>query len=126
MKVFALLSLLMFIIFVSLVLPHKVAAYKLSQTRETVTVIVKALPDCNSGYRNKFIRISYERQEFVLRTSCKLVDGLAVGQSLNMLHKPDTNLFLFPEEDTITELIACIILTVFFALGGSYLFKKSG
>jgi len=43
-----------------------------------------------------------------------------------MLHKPDTDLFLFPEEDTITELIACIILTVFFALGGSYLFKKSG
>lgn len=126
MKVFALLSLLMFIIFVSLVLPNQVAAYKLSQTRETVTVIVKALPDCNSGYRNKFIRISYEGEQFVFRTSCKFVAGLVSGQSIKMLHKADTDLFLFPEEDTITELIACIILTVFFALGGSYLFKKSG
>lgn len=126
MKLIALTSLVLFIIFISLVLPKKVAAYKLSQTREIVTVLIKELPDCRFGYKNKFIRISYDGQEYILRTSCKWVAGLRVGQSINMLHKSDTDLFLFPEEDTLSELLTGLIVTVMFAICSVYLFKKSG
>lgn len=86
------------------------------KSKETVTVKVVKLPDCTSGYKNKFIHISYNDQIFILRTKCKYVNALVTGQQITMLHKPGTEIFLFPAENVTSDLVTTILLAAFMAL----------
>jgi len=92
--------------------PRTIEVYQVSQSGEKVIVTIQRLPDCSSGYKNKFISITYNNQIFVLRTKCKYVQKLSERQQLLMLHKPGTDIFLFPEENAGLELIAVILITI--------------
>ncbi len=86
------------------------------KTQDTVTVKVVRLPDCTTGYKNKFIHVSYNGRTYVLRTKCKYVKSLVTGQQITMLHKPDTEIFLFPTENAKSELVMTILLAAFMTL----------
>jgi hypothetical protein len=125
MKAIAILGLILFILFSTFVLPRKIQEFRLGQSQESVMVTVKQLPDCSVGYRNKFIHIIYEDKTYIIRTKCKYVESLVKGQTIVMFHKPDTDIFLFPNEDTTTELVTTLLLVVFFAFCvGAFVWKK--
>jgi hypothetical protein len=126
MKAITILGIILLMLFSTFVLPRKIQEYKLTQSQESVSVTVKQLPDCSAGYKNKFIHISYEGKTYILRTKCKYVESLTKGQTLVMLHEPETDIFLFPNEDTTTELVTTILLIGFFAFcAGAFVWKKS-
>lgn len=120
------LALLLLILFSTLILPRTIQEYNLSKSQESVMVTVKLLPNCSSGYRNKFIHISYEGRTYIIRTKCKFVQGLAKGQLIAMLHKPGTDLFLFPNENTTSELVITCLLVVLFGFGTVGFNRKFG
>ena len=125
MKAVTILALILLILFITFVLPRKIQEYKLTQSQESVSVIIRQLPDCSAGYKNKFINISYEGKTHILRTKCKYVESLVKGQMLVMLHKPETDIFLFQGEDVTTELVSTISLVGLFAFCfGALLLKK--
>jgi hypothetical protein len=92
--------------------PRTIDEYKLSQSGDTVAVTIQRLPDCSSGYKNKFIHINYDNQTYILRSKCKYVQKLSEGQKVLMLHKSGTDIFLFREENIMFELIAVILIAI--------------
>lgn len=108
------------------ILPHKIEEYKLHQSNSFVTVTVEKLPDCSSGYKHKFVHINHNGSTHILRTKCKYVNGLSVGQQLEMLHKPKTEIFLFKEEEVMSELVSVflIVLVLIVCIAKSVLHKK--
>lgn len=116
MKLTTILGLTFLVIILVFVLPRTIEEYNLSKSQETVTVKVIKLPDCSSGYKHKFIHISYNDQTYILRTKCKYVKSLVTGQQISMFHKPGTEIFLFPTENGTSELVMTILLAAFMAL----------
>lgn len=110
MKAFFYLGLVFLFILVFLLLPRSIAEYRLSLSGETVMVEILRLPDCNSSTRFKNMKIRYEGNIFIVSADCRHTDTLRVGQSFEMLHKADTDLFLFKDQHTVGELIANILL----------------
>ena len=118
------LGLTFLVIILVFVLPRKMKEYDLTKTQDAVTVKVVKLPDCNNGYKNKFIHISYNGRTFILRTKCKYVKSLVTGQQIGMLHVPDTEIFLFATENAESELVATILLAAFLTLSLGILIWK--
>ena len=116
MKVITILGAAFLVVILAFVLPRKIEEYNLMTSQETVTVKVVKLPDCSFGYKHKFIHISYNDQTYVLRTKCKYVKSLVTGQQITMLHKAGTEIFLFPTENSTSELVTTIILIAFMTL----------
>lgn len=83
MKLITILGLAFLVIILVFVLPRKIKDYDLTKRQETVTVKVVKLPDCTTGYKNKFIHISYNGRTFILRTKCKFVKSLVTGTNNN-------------------------------------------
>ena len=110
MKLFTTICIIFIAIVLSINASRVLKEYRLSKSEDFVTVTIQKLPDCSVGYRNKFICISYNGTTHILRTKCKYVAGLVKGQQLEMLHEPDTEIFLFKEENVTTELIAFTLL----------------
>lgn len=91
--------------------PRTIQEYKLQRSNNQVMVIVERLPDCPARYKHKFIHVRYNGSTHVLRTKCKFVAGLSVGQQLEMLHKEGSEIFLFKNEDVTFEVISLIALS---------------
>ncbi len=100
-----------FLIALSIILfPKTIQKYEVSKTNNFVLVKLSKLPNCKSGYKNKFVHIYYHDITYILRTKCKYVVGLQEGQKIKMLHKEGTNIFLFKGENVTFDFIALIIL----------------
>lgn len=112
MKVITILGLAFLIAILAFFLPRTIEEYKVMQSQETVTVKVTILPDCSSGYKHKFIHFAYNGKIYILRTKCKYVKSLVVGQQMPMLHKSGTEIFLFPYENVTAELVATVLLAI--------------
>jgi hypothetical protein len=124
MKVITILGLTFLAIILVFVLPRKIEEYNLMKSEESVTVKVTNLPNCSFGYKNKFIHISYNDQIYIVRTQCKYVSSLVVGQQIKMLHKADTEIFLFANENATSELMTTILLAIFMTLCLGILVRK--
>lgn len=124
MKVITTLGLAFLLLILVFVLPRIIKEYDLMKSQETVTVKVVKLPDCSSGYKNKFIHISYNDKTYILRTKCKYVKSLVTGQEITMLHKTGTEVFLFPTENVTSELVMTIFLAAFMTLCIGILIRK--
>ena len=116
MKVITILGVAFLAIILFFVLPRKIREYDLTKTQDTVTVKVVKLPDCTTSYKNKFIHVSYDGRTYILRTKCKYVKSLVVGQQIIMFHEPNTEIFLFPTENAKSELLTTILLGAFMTL----------
>ena len=93
-----------------ILLPKTVDKYQLSKTENFVSVTVTRLPNCENGYKNKFLDISYEGKIYSIRTKCKYVRTLVKGQQVSMLHKPDTDIFMFEQEDVTFDFVSLFFL----------------
>jgi len=112
MKLITLLGVAFLVAILVFFLPKTIEEYNVRKSQKTVTVKVTELPDCSFGYKHKFIHFSYNGRTYTKRTKCKYVKSLTVGQQIPMYHKPDTEIFLFPSENVISELGATILLAV--------------
>lgn len=101
---------LFLIVLTFILFPETIQKYQLNKTDNFVTVTIVELPDCTIGYKNKFLTINYNGVNHILRTKCKYVRNLQTGTNIKMLHKDDSNIFLFKEEDVTFDLISLIIL----------------
>jgi hypothetical protein len=124
MKLITIIGLAFLAIILVFVLPRTIEEYNLMKSPETVTVKVTKLPDCSSGYKHKFIHISYNNQTYILRTKCKYVKSLVTGQQITMLHKTGTEIFLFPTENATSELVTTILLAAFMIFCIGVLLRK--
>ncbi len=108
-----LIILSLFIICLSIILLlTTLQKYELSRTKNFVLVTIQKLPDCNKGYKNKFLSIDYNGITYTFRTKCKYVQHLQEGQQLSMLHNSGTDIFIFKEQNIKHELIALTILAL--------------
>src|SRR5690349_8952263 len=92
--------------------PRVIREYRLSKSDNLVIVTIQKLPDCSIGYKHKFIHIVYNGTTHILRTKCKYVAGLSKGQPLEMFHEPNTEMFLFKDDDVTFELISFSLLAL--------------
>lgn len=97
---------LLLVIMSIVLLPRKLQEYNTYKSGDLVFITVLGLPNCEFGYRNKFIIIQFERKSYSLRTKCKYTRSLHRGQSIQMLHADGTDIFLFPKEDQTLELVS--------------------
>ena len=125
MKLITVIGTLFFTLLLFFKVPRTIEEYKLSQSGETVSVNVHRLPDCSSGYKNKFIHINYRHKTYILRTNCKYVRKLSKGQQVLMLHKPGTDIFIFREENKMFDLVALILIAIAFLFCLIISFKQS-
>src|SRR5688500_2291297 len=116
MNLFSLICTVLLALLLLFILPRTIEEYRLHQSNSFVTVTVEQLPDCSSGYKHKFIHINHNGSTHILRTKCKYVKGLSVGQQLEMLHKPGTEIYLFKEEEVMSELVSVVLLALGLAL----------
>ncbi|HWI94255.1 MAG TPA: hypothetical protein VNT20_23440 [Flavisolibacter sp.] len=105
MKILIVGGLLLVIMAIAL-LPRKIQEYNTYKSGNLVFVTVLGLPNCEFGYKNKFITIKFERKSYSLRTKCKYTGSLHRDQSIQMLHADGTDIFLFPREDQTLELVS--------------------
>jgi hypothetical protein len=91
-------------------LPRSYSEFTLSKSGEPVKVLVLRLPNCNQGYKHKFITIKYQETNYILRTKCKFTKNLVEKQEIQMFHKPGTSIFIFPEEDVLVDFISNILI----------------
>ncbi len=94
----------------AIIFPNKYLNYQIHDSKQFVTVKLIELPNCNSGYRDKFLKLEYKGVKYILRISCKYVRDYQPGQQIQMLHKEGTSNFLFENEDVIFELIFDFII----------------
>jgi hypothetical protein len=103
----------LFLIALSIILFSKtIQKYEVIKSNNFVWVTVSKLPNCKSGYKNKFLYIYYNNTNHIFRTKCKYVEGLQEGQKIKMLHREGTDTFLFKEENMTFDFIASIILAL--------------
>lgn len=101
------------IIIAAIGFPNDLLNYKIHESKEFVIVKLLKLPNCSNGsYRNKFLTLEYHGSKYILRTSCKYVKNLQIGQQIQMLHKEGTTNFVFENEDVIFELISNLLLVL--------------
>lgn len=86
--------------------------YRAYEQGQYVNVMLKTLPNCNYGYKNKFLKLDYNGIEYVLRTACKYTKKYEAGQQIKMLHIPGSNIFLFPEEDVKSDFLSGILILI--------------
>lgn len=100
-----------FLLILSIVLlPKTIKKYELSKTNNFSIVTIEKLPDCQQGYKSKFLHIDYEGDSYILKTKCKYLVGLHDGQQILMLHKPGTKIFQFKDENFLFDIISFVVL----------------
>lgn len=124
MKVVTFLGLVFLVAILTFFLPKSIEEYNVMKAQKTVIVKVTKLPDCSFGYKHKFIHFFYNGRTYIQRTKCKYVKSLIVGQEILMYHKPDTEIFLFPNVDVTLELGATILLAVLMTICVGVLLRK--
>jgi len=92
------------------ILPRTIAEYKTFRSAHVAEVKVLKLPNCEVGYKNKFMTVLFEEKSYILRTKCKYTKNLIVGQNLPMFHTQGSNIFLFSNENPVFELCSNLML----------------
>jgi len=101
------------LLFVSLIiLPRSLTEFHIKQSGQLVTVQLLKLPPCNYGYRNKFMTLKFNNANYTIRVKCKYTRNLTEGATTRLLHKPGSDIFVFQQEDTVSELLSDIAIGI--------------
>jgi hypothetical protein len=100
------------LIITAIILPRTIIEYNIYKSPQIGVVKVLKLPNCEAGYKNKFMVIKFEEQTYTLRTKCKYTKNLSTGQNIRMFYSKGSEIFLFPQENPTPELGACLLLGV--------------
>jgi hypothetical protein len=103
---------LILLIITATILPRTITEYNIYKSPQIGVVKVLKLPNCEAGYKNKFMTIRFEEKIYTLRTKCKYTKNLSIDQNIPMLYSKGSDIFLFPQENPTLELGACLLLGV--------------
>ena len=104
--------------------------YDTKNSGELVRVVIQTLPHCSYGRNeyntNKFMKVQFQNAYYFITARCRFVQGLQIGQEIEMFHKPGSHLFLFPEQDVTFELLcfAGMYIMIIANIGREYLLKR--